>query len=122
MLANEQFPEGFSKVVRAKFVSVTGISDNRVTLVAKKRNLNQADSALEVEISIAQGIIPIISDLKYTTNWIRWAKRRQKPAQIVQEFVNNQQEAFTEQINNDASAPQNITLDSKLTVLIVTLI
>jgi hypothetical protein len=71
MLANEQFPEGFSKVVRAKFVSVTGISDNRVTLVAKKRNLNQADSALEVEISIAQGIIPIISDLKYTTNWIR---------------------------------------------------
>jgi hypothetical protein len=58
MVADEQFPEGFSNVVRAKFVSVTGISDNRVTLVAKKRNLNQAESALEIELSIAPGIIP----------------------------------------------------------------
>jgi hypothetical protein len=96
MVADEQFPEGFSNVVRAKFVSVTGISDNRVTLVAKKRNLNQAESALEIELSIA----PDEQNVE------------QKPAQIVQEFVNNQQEAFTEQINNDVSAPQNVTLDS----------
>ena len=50
------FPSGFKEVVRSTFVQVTGISDNRVTIVNNnnKRDVAQT-STLETELEIAPG-------------------------------------------------------------------
>lgn len=48
------FPVGFNEIVRQAFVNVTAISDSRVTLVAKKRSVQQ-DSTLETELEIGPG-------------------------------------------------------------------
>lgn len=54
LTGDSPFPVGFNEIVRDVFVNVTGISDSRVTLVAKKRSVEQ-QSTLETELEIGPG-------------------------------------------------------------------
>lgn len=48
------FPVGFDQVIKQAFVTVTGISNNRVTIVSKQRHVAQLNT-LETELQIAPG-------------------------------------------------------------------
>lgn len=52
--SESQFPPGFNEVVRSTFVQVNNITDSRVTIVNKKRDVAQS-STLETELAIAPG-------------------------------------------------------------------
>eukprot|EP00029_Vermamoeba_vermiformis_P009139 TRINITY_DN4462_c0_g1_i2.p1 TRINITY_DN4462_c0_g1~~TRINITY_DN4462_c0_g1_i2.p1 ORF type:complete len:692 (-),score=91.54 TRINITY_DN4462_c0_g1_i2:44-2095(-) len=91
LTADGPFPQGFELIVRNTFVNVTGISDSRVTLVAKKRSVRQ-QSTLETELEIAPD----------PTN------QEPAPSQVVQDFTQYQSYDFTQQVQGQEGAPSGI--------------
>ncbi len=55
LTANGTFPAGFDLLVRDAFVNVTGISGSRVTIVAKKRAIEQQQTSLETDLNVSPG-------------------------------------------------------------------
>jgi hypothetical protein len=93
--SESQFPPGFNEVVRSTFVQVNNITDSRVTIVNKKRDVAQS-STLETELAIAPD----------ETN------SEPSPQQVVQNFVSEEvQQQFVTTISNTTDAPQDIALD-----------
>jgi hypothetical protein len=93
LAASSAFPTGFEEIVRESFVNVTAISDGRVMVVSKKRSVMQLGE-LETELTVA----PDASNTEPSSR------------EVVQYFVENQQEQFQEQISGADGAPANVTV------------
>ncbi len=65
LTADAPFPASFNQQVRSTFVSVTGISDSRVTIVTSAKRSTTQSSELETELSIAPGMYLYIRLYRY---------------------------------------------------------
>lgn len=117
--SESQFPPGFNEVVRSTFVQVNNITDSRVTIVNKKRDVAQS-STLETELAIAPGTHERISfdpARKINEFFLDETNSEPSPQQVVQNFVSEEiQQQFVTTISNTTDAPQDIALGMFLRV------